>query len=135
MAFPEELDLAGAGSASHSSRVDLLFPLPGDAAVSALNALAEELAHQRTVLAAAQRRLTAQLAVTRVLAQADSLREAGPAILRALCEGLGWEMGAVWSIDPAAHRLRCGEIWHSSQIGNAEFAAKLRGMTFAPGSA
>src|SRR5207244_2558103 len=83
------------------------------------NALVEELAEQRTALAAAHQRLAAQVAVTRVLGEAADLAAAGRAILRALCEGLGWEMGAVWSIDPQTHRLRCGDTWHSSESERA----------------
>src|SRR5438270_309555 len=73
MAYPEELDLSQTGSASPPSPVEWLFPLPDDAAATARNALAEELAQQQAALAAAGRRLAAQMAVTRILAQAESL--------------------------------------------------------------
>src|SRR5262249_43678456 len=43
-------------------------------------------------------RLAAQYAVTRVLADAPSLAVATPRILRAVCESLGWSVGAIWRV-------------------------------------
>jgi len=59
----------------------------------------------------AVRRLHAQYAVTRVLAESTSLREATPKVLRAICETLGWEHGALWRVDAAAEVLRCVALW------------------------
>src|SRR5206468_12775452 len=41
----------------------------------------------------AERRLAAQYAVTRVLAELNSLREAAPKILQAICDSVDWETG------------------------------------------
>ena len=38
-------------------------------------------------------------AVTRVLAEAESLEAASPLILMSICEGLGWELGALWRVN------------------------------------
>jgi hypothetical protein len=43
----------------------------------------------------AELRLHTQYAVTRALAESDRLREAAPKILQAVCESLGWEVGAL----------------------------------------
>ena len=40
-----------------------------------------------------QQLVGAQHAITRILAEAADLQEAGPAMLRALCEALGWHLG------------------------------------------
>jgi PAS domain S-box-containing protein len=48
----------------------------------------------------AERRLAAEHAVTRLLAQAPSLDEAGPEMLRVLLEGLDADCGAFWVPDP-----------------------------------
>jgi DNA-binding NtrC family response regulator len=50
-----------------------------------------------------ERRLAAQHAVTRVLAESATLSEATPRILQAICESLEWEMGALWKVDAQAN--------------------------------
>ncbi|HEY9404448.1 MAG TPA: PAS domain S-box protein [Pyrinomonadaceae bacterium] len=82
----------------------------------------------------AARRLAAQHGVTRVLAEAASVREAASKLLETVCENLRWEMGAFWCADGAEGVLRCQEIWQPSQTGYEEFAALTRGMTFARGA-
>ncbi len=67
----------------------------------------------------AERRMAAGYAVTRVLAEAESLDVATPKILRAICEGLSWEIGAIWRLDEGAGILRCVEVWHTT---NSEFS-------------
>jgi hypothetical protein len=134
MAFPEELDLSRTGSGGHASPVDLLFPLPDDAAVPALNALAEELACLRAALAAAHQRLAAQGVVAGILAEASTFADASAALLRSLCQTLDWEMGILWNVDAHAPLLRCGDLWHSPEIDGAELEARLRPMTCAPGA-
>ena len=81
----------------------------------------------------AERRLTTHQATTRVLAEARTLREAAPRILQAVCEGLGWEHGALWSVDRLAGVLRCEDIWQIPTTPFTEFAAISRRTTFAPG--
>ncbi|HEX3525377.1 MAG TPA: PAS domain S-box protein, partial [Stellaceae bacterium] len=46
-----------------------------------------------------EQRVAAAYAVTRVLAEADSLATAGPRILQAIGENLEWDWGALWSFD------------------------------------
>ena len=60
----------------------------------------------------AERRLSVGYTLTRVLAEAENLGAASPLILRAICEGLGWEMGAFWRLDELASVLRCVDLWH-----------------------
>ena len=81
----------------------------------------------------AVRRLHAQYATTRALAESASLREAAPRILRAICETLGWEHGALWRVDPAARVLRCVETWTRDPASFPEFEAESRRTTFPPG--
>ena len=49
-----------------------------------------------TARRSAERRLAAAHAVTSVLAEAPTLDAATPRILRAVCESLDWEAGAIW---------------------------------------
>ena len=81
----------------------------------------------------AEQRLLAQHTVTQILAAAASLQEATPRILRAICENLIWDMGALWTVDKEAGVLRCVEVWHEKSIEVPEFEAKTRATTFKPG--
>ena len=47
----------------------------------------------------AEKRLAAQHAVTRILGDSATINEATPKIVHAICESLGWEIGALWSVD------------------------------------
>src|SRR5215470_5891229 len=78
-------------------------------------------------------RLAAQYAVTSVLAEAPSLAEATPKILRAICESLGWSVAAIWRVDTKEKVLRCVETWHLPSIAVGEFARVTRSRTFERG--
>src|SRR5512141_3510514 len=81
----------------------------------------------------AVRRLHAQYAVARVLAESSSLEEAASRILPAICETLGAEHGGLWRLDPAAGVLRCVETWHPPGVAFPEFEELSRRSTFALG--
>src|SRR6185437_5658209 len=74
----------------------------------------------------AERHLAAQYAVARVLAEARTLAEATPEILRAVCTTLDWAWGSVWSVDPITNTLRCVAIWHAPTLKVSEFDALSR---------
>ena len=86
-----------------------------------------------TRIAVQSRRQAAQHAATRVLAESETLGRAMPAILKAICESLGWHWSALWTIDREKGVLRCGEIWHAPTVQLADFSAMSQGMTFAAG--
>lgn len=79
------------------------------------------------------RRLHAQYAATRVLAESASLHEAAPGVLKAICESLDWEYGALWRVDVSARLLRCVETWRPSPDSLLGFEAICRRSSFAPG--
>src|SRR5882724_7005912 len=81
----------------------------------------------------AEQRLMAQHTVTQVLAEAASLEEATAKILRAVCECLAWDVGALWSLDKEAGVLRCVEVWHKESIEVPEFETTSHATTFIPG--
>ena len=81
----------------------------------------------------AEQRLMAQHTVAQVLAEAVTLEEATPKILRAVCECLVWDVGALWSRDHEAGVLRCVETWHKESVEVPEFEATSRETTFMPG--
>ncbi|HEV7282401.1 MAG TPA: PAS domain S-box protein [Pirellulaceae bacterium] len=80
-----------------------------------------------------ERRRAAQLAVTEALAQASTVRDAAPRILKAVCEGLGWDVGAFWLFDQQAQVLRCLEVWHTPTLQVERFENASREQVFAPG--
>ncbi|MBU6482612.1 MAG: GAF domain-containing sensor histidine kinase [Nitrospirae bacterium] len=80
-----------------------------------------------------ERRLTAEYAVTRVLAESVTLKDAGQAILRALGESLDWELGMFWSRDEQVQCLRFVDLWHAPQVEAIEFVDDSRGRTFQRG--
>jgi PAS domain S-box-containing protein len=80
-----------------------------------------------------ERRLAAEHAVSRILAVSSSLGEAAPAILRATCESLDWDVGILWVIDESAGVLRCVEVWHSPGAEVAAFEQDTRRHTYPPG--
>lgn len=74
--------------------------------------------------------LLAQYFVTKVLAEAPSLHEAAPQILKSICETLEWEAGSVWKLDKRKGILRCVETWHIPTANVSEFSALTRSYTF-----
>src|SRR5215468_8766857 len=74
--------------------------------------------------------LLAQYSVTRVLAEAPSLNEAAPQILKNICETLEWAVGTVWQLDKKEGFLRCVETWHIPTVNVSEFSAATHCRTF-----
>ncbi len=60
----------------------------------------------------AERRLRTAFAVTNVLTESPSFREAVPRLLRAVCEEAGWEYGELWRCSADAASLRWEGAWH-----------------------
>ncbi|SIO64021.1 PAS domain S-box-containing protein [Bradyrhizobium erythrophlei] len=80
-----------------------------------------------------EERLRVQHTVAQILAEAATIEEATPRILRAMGECLGWDVGALWRVDREAEALRCVELWHKASIEVTEFERVSREFTFAPG--
>ena len=81
----------------------------------------------------AEERLRVQHTVAQILAEAATIEEAAPRILRAMGECLGWDVGALWRVDREAEALRCVELWHKASIEVPEFERVSREFTFVPG--
>lgn len=73
-----------------------------------------------------ERRLAVQFAATRVLAEVNSLNEAGPRILEIIGEGLDWDFGAFWRVDHGIHRLQCVSVWHRRDAEFPKFEQATR---------
>jgi PAS domain S-box-containing protein len=84
-----------------------------------------------------EQRVEAQSAVTRVLAEADSLATAAPEVLQAIGENLEWDWGALWRFDWERDRdaapLRCDVLWRAPGIETTEFDTVSREWIFGNG--
>ncbi len=67
------------------------------------------------------------------LAESATLAGAAPRMLRAVCEELRWEFGALWDVDRAGTALRCVGTWPLAGDRFDEFAAVSRETTFVSG--
>jgi GAF domain-containing protein len=81
----------------------------------------------------AERRLTAEHRVSRILAVSQTLNDAALEVVQALCECLDWDVGTVWLVDPKDNVLRCVEIWHRPGVEVAAFEELTRRRAFPPG--
>lgn len=81
----------------------------------------------------ARRRLVAEHAVSSILAVSKTLLDAAPHLLRAICESLGWDVGAVWVVDQNTQLLRCVEVWQKD-IERPAFERLTRQIAFAAGA-
>ena len=88
----------------------------------------ESAGHQRSA-----RRLAVRDAVTGVLAASESLFDAAPKILQGICESLGWQMGALWSVEQEPGLLHFIASWHAGGAALSKFEAITRERKFAPG--
>jgi len=80
----------------------------------------------------AEQRERMEHAVTRVLAESESLAEAFPRIIQIVCETLNWDCGGRWTIDERLKAITCVETWNVESEAIAEFVAENRKLTLQP---
>jgi signal transduction histidine kinase/PAS domain-containing protein len=80
-----------------------------------------------------EQRLAMQYAITRALAESDTLAAATPNLLKAIGESMQFHWGALWVIDRKAALISCQSIWHAPKIEAAEFDAISRKTRFTLG--
>jgi signal transduction histidine kinase len=81
----------------------------------------------------ADRRLAAQFAVTRALAESSSLSEATPKLLQYVCEAVGWELGELWVVNLESNTLHIEGSWHVPAYEVEEFEKAGRKTILFPG--
>ncbi len=81
-----------------------------------------------------ERRLATGYAVTNLLASAESLEMAAPEILKAICEGLGWELGAIWVVEDSGETMQCLDVWHLPHLEFPDFVSATRQIKFRRGA-
>src|SRR6266536_1440041 len=80
----------------------------------------------------AEQRERMEHAVTRVLAESETLAQAIPKIIQTICETLNWDCGARWSLDERQNAICCVETWGIPNEAVAEFTAEVRKVTLQP---
>jgi diguanylate cyclase (GGDEF)-like protein/PAS domain S-box-containing protein len=80
----------------------------------------------------AEQRERMEHAVTRVLAESDTLADAFPRIIQAICETLNWDCGARWSLDEREKAIVRMEKWSIPDKAIAEFAERASEITLEP---
>ncbi len=82
----------------------------------------------------AQRRQALQHAVAKVLAEASTVEQAIPELLRVIGVSLEWQVGAFWRVEEKTKTLRCLQTWGGHPYPVEEFFEASRRETFASGA-
>ncbi|HKZ01217.1 MAG TPA: PAS domain S-box protein, partial [Pyrinomonadaceae bacterium] len=86
-----------------------------------------------TDLKRTERRLALQYGVTKTLSESRDFFEGAHNVLKAVCESLGWELGALWKVDSDAQLLRCVDVWYVPSADVQNFERLTRNSTFYKG--
>jgi PAS domain S-box-containing protein len=81
----------------------------------------------------AQKRTSLQYSVSRVLAESETLAEAGESLLRVMCEFLEFDLGQFWHSDRRAGELVCAQSWHSPSRSFPNFVVQSQEIRFSKG--
>jgi len=68
-----------------------------------------------------------------VMADSANLGEATPRILEGVCETLGWDVGALWTLSHNENMLRCEQLWSRPGHFRPAFTAATRSRRLAKG--
>jgi PAS domain S-box-containing protein len=98
-----------------------------------LVAVIQERRHSEETLRDGERRLAANLAVTRILAESPAVTVATSRILQTIGEKLGWQVGDMWTADADAGVLRCVTVWRAPTAKVDQFEQASNQLSFAPG--
>src|SRR3989442_1335489 len=79
------------------------------------------------------RRLAAQFAVTRALAESSTLSEATPKLLEYICKAVGFELGELWCVNAESNTLHIEGSWHQPAYEVEEFEKAGRKTILFPG--
>jgi PAS domain S-box-containing protein len=72
--------------------------------------------------------------VSRILAGSGDLDTALPQVLAAIGSGLGWDVGAFWTIDRREKTLRSAAVWAASTVEAEPFLTLIQGMSLEQGA-
>ena len=101
--------------------VELTVWTTGSGQERRFHAFLHDISNRRAALS----RLAAQEAAAAALVESATLAEAAPKVLQAICDAIGWCVGAIWMLDTEEGDLHCCEFW-SREHGTAAFEAISR---------
>ena len=81
----------------------------------------------------AENRLTLQYAVTKILSESCDFAESAQSILKAVCESLDWQVGALWKVDRQTETIRSMEMCHANSAPTPEFDRLTQTLIFKKG--
>jgi PAS domain S-box-containing protein len=81
-----------------------------------------------------EHRLALQYAITRIVSRSIDFVEGTHEILDTVCEGLGWQVGVLWSVDHQQEELRCIDVWHSPLLEASGFESTCLNSVFVKGT-
>jgi diguanylate cyclase (GGDEF)-like protein len=87
-----------------------------------------------TALKRVQMQPRVELGVARLLAGTSALTGVVGNIIRIVCQTLGWEWGAYWSLDEASNQLRLLKGWSVERKAYGHFERASAQSSFAPGA-
>jgi len=88
-----------------------------------------DISHEQWLI---QRQAT-QYAVSKVLAQAVTLEDAIPNLLRIICQKMNWTVGAFWQVDPSSTHLQCTAMIDLGNHPHSSFVQNSQRMKFSKG--
>jgi diguanylate cyclase (GGDEF)-like protein/PAS domain S-box-containing protein len=91
--------------------------------------MVQDITHHRR----AQQRADAQLVVTRILSQSSTVDGGVSALVPALAQALGFEIGAAWIPDEAGDHLRTQAVWRASTGTAPVFCSMMRELPVSRG--
>lgn len=78
-----------------------------------------------------ERRMAAQIRVSKALAESESLREVSPQILGEISAALGFEIGILWRVFEG--EMVCEEAWQTPDAQAEQFIEKTKSVKLPPG--
>jgi PAS domain S-box-containing protein len=125
----EAVDLPGLHKTGREIPLELSFGEFSENGRRFFTGIARDISERRRL----KRRLDAQFQVASILAASESVAAAAPALLEAIGENVGWELGQMWAVDRSANVLRSVAIWHVPSVQATEFEEASRARTFGRG--
>lgn len=81
----------------------------------------------------AEQQRNVRLAVTHALSEASGVDDGASAVVRAVCENLGWDVGFLWTVNEEGTALLCTKSWHRPDVPMDEFETVSCSRSFKPG--
>ena len=124
------IEITGCHRDGHEIPIELaISSVSGQREAYTFSAFVRDLSSQKR----REERSAMQHSMTRILSEADTLVDALPKILRAICDLSRWDFGALWFVNDHPDVLSCAEIWHQPSMEETEFSRVTMQTVFTRG--